>query len=107
MIFIGYEPNTKEYCFWSQQQHGVFISTRAIFDERIFPYCSRGKEDGPPPIPVEEENPGSEDPNAEAMDDSSQVDDHRLGDLDPRRDILVQKLLGFGLPPTRSWTVIW
>ena len=93
MIFIGYKPNTKGYCFWSQQQHRVFISTRAIFDERIFPYCSRGKEDGAAPIPTEEENP-----QAEAMDNSSQVDDHRLGDLDTHRDILVQQPLGFGLP---------
>ena len=93
MIFIGYEPNTKGYCFWSQQQRRVFISTRAIFDERIFPYCSRGKEDEPAPIPVEEENP-----QAEAMDNSLQVDDHHLGDPNPCRDILVQQPLGFCLP---------
>ena len=91
MIFIGYEPNTKGYCFWSQQRHRVFISTRAIFDKQVFPYCSRGKEDGPAPIPAEEENP-------QAMDDSSQVDDHCLGDPDPRHNILIQQPLGFGLP---------
>ena len=68
MMFIGYEPNTKKYCFWSQQQQQVFISTRAIFDEQVFPYYSRGKEDGPAPILVEEENP--------ARYDSSQDDDH-------------------------------
>jgi len=27
----------------------------AIFDEKVFPYCSRDKEDGPTPIPVEED----------------------------------------------------
>ena len=91
MIFIGYKPNTKEYRFWSQQQRRVFISTRAIFDERVFPYCSRGKEDGPAPIPAEEENP-------QAMDDSSQDDDHRFRYPEPGHDILVQQPLGFGLP---------
>ena len=91
MIFIGYEPNTKGDRFWSQQQCRVFIFTRAIFDERVFPYYSRGKEDGPAPIPAKEENP-------QAMDDSSQDDDHRLRDPDPRRDILVQQPRGFGLP---------
>ena len=77
----------------------MFISTRAIFDERIFPYCSRGKEDGPAPIPVEEENPGSEHPQAEADYDSSQVDDHRLGDPDPRRDVLLQQPVTGGTCP--------
>jgi len=35
----------------------VFISTNTIFDEKVFPYCSRDKEDGPDPIPVDEEDP--------------------------------------------------
>ena len=91
MIFIGYKPNTKGYRFWSQQQHWVFISTRAIFDEQVFPYCSRSKEDGPAPIPVEEENP-------QAIDDSSQDDDHHVRDPEPRHDILVHQPLGQGLP---------
>jgi hypothetical protein len=56
MIFIGYEPNTKGYRFWSTERRRVFISTNAIFDEKVFPYCSRNKEDGPTPIPVEDEN---------------------------------------------------
>ena len=86
-----YKPNIKGYHFWSQQRRQVFISTRAIFDERVFSYCSRGKEDGPAPIPAEEEN-------LQAIDDSSQDDDHRLGDPNPRHDILVQQPLGFGLP---------
>ena len=81
----------KGYHFWSQQRRRVFISTRAIFDERVFPYCFRGKEDGPAPIPVEEENP-------QAMDDSSQEDDHRPRDLELRHDILVQQPLGLGFP---------
>ena len=44
MIFIGYELNTKGYCFWSQQHRQVVISTNAIFDETVFPYCSKGQE---------------------------------------------------------------
>ena len=55
MIFIGYEPNTKGYCFWSQQCRRVFISTNAIFDKTVFPYCSKGQEDGPATIPLQEE----------------------------------------------------
>ena len=74
MIFIGYEWNTKGYCFWSQQCQQVFISTRAIFSEQVFPYCSRGKKDGPAPIPVEEQNP-------QAKDNSSQDDDQLLFQL--------------------------
>ena len=62
-----------------------------MFDEQVFPYCSRGKEDGPAPIPAEEENP-------QAMDDSSQDDDHCVRDPEPHHDILVQQLLGLGLP---------
>src|SRR6266702_2373122 len=55
MIFIGYELSTKGYHFWSKQQHRVFISTNAIFDENVFPYCSKDQEDGPSPIPIEDE----------------------------------------------------
>ena len=52
MIFIGYPPNSKAYCFWSQDHRRVYESTTAIFDERIFPYCSKENQDGPqPPIP--------------------------------------------------------
>ena len=91
MIFIGYEPNTKGYCFWSQQRQRVFISTRVIFNEGVFPYCSRGKEDGPAPISAKEEN-------LQAMVDSSQDDDHQPRDPEPCCDILVQQPLGFGLP---------
>jgi hypothetical protein len=56
MIFIGYESNTKGYRFWSKERRRVFISMNAIFDEKDFPYCSRNKEDGPTPIPVEDDN---------------------------------------------------
>jgi hypothetical protein len=36
MIFIGYEPNTKGYRFWSKERRRVFIATNAIFDEKFF-----------------------------------------------------------------------
>ena len=57
MIFIGYEPNTKGYCFWFTAQHRVFILTHALFDETVFPFHSRNQTDEPAPIPVEEERP--------------------------------------------------
>ena len=57
MAFIGYKPNTKRYCFWSTAQHRVFISTHVLFDETVFPFCSRNQTDGPAPIPVKEERP--------------------------------------------------
>ena len=49
------ELNTKGYHFWSQQHRQVFISTTAIFDKTIFPYCSKGQEDGPATIPLQKE----------------------------------------------------
>jgi len=57
IIFIGYQPNTQGYHFWSKERTQVFISMNAIFDEKGFPYCSRDKEDGSAPIPIEEEDP--------------------------------------------------
>ena len=57
MIFIGYEPHTKGYRFWSQQCRRVFISTNAVFDETIFPHCSKSQEDGPAIIPHQEDLP--------------------------------------------------
>ena len=52
MIFIGYPPNSKAYRFWSQDRQWVNESTTAIFDERMFSYCSKENQDRPrPPIP--------------------------------------------------------
>ena len=65
MVFIGYEPNTKGYCFWSTTQHRVFISIHVLFDEMIFPFCSRNQTDGPATIPVEEERPTAYDESSE------------------------------------------
>ena len=50
MIFIGYPPNSKAYRFWSQDRRRVYESTTAIFDKRIFPYCSKENQDGPRPL---------------------------------------------------------
>ena len=44
MVFIGYEPNTKRYYFWSTARHKMFISTHMLFDEIVFPFCSRIKQ---------------------------------------------------------------
>ena len=57
MVFTGYKPNIKGYYFWLTTQHRVFISTHVLFDETVFPFCSRNQTDGPAPIPVEEERP--------------------------------------------------
>ena len=57
MVFIEYKPNMKEYRFWSTARYRVFISTHVLFDEMIFPFCSRNQTDGPAPIPIEEERP--------------------------------------------------
>jgi len=32
IVFIGYESNTKGYCFWSKEMRQVFISTNTIFN---------------------------------------------------------------------------
>ena len=57
MTFIGYEPNTKGWHFWSKTKHWVVIATNATFDENFFPHCSRHQEDGSAPIPIEDHDP--------------------------------------------------
>src|SRR6266702_1084985 len=91
MIFIGYEPNTKGYCFWLKTRHSVFISTNAVFDENMFPYCSKDQEDRPTPIPIEDEP-------LEAADNLSDHEDTQRN-LDPPRDVYLQLPLGLGQPP--------
>jgi hypothetical protein len=59
-----------------------------IFDENIFPYCSRNKEDGSTPIPVEDENLFS------TLDDLPTEDTQPTKDLEPSRDINVPLPLG-------------
>ena len=43
MTFIGYEPGTKGYCFWSKIRRMVVISSTATFDEFNLPNCRREK----------------------------------------------------------------
>ena len=76
MIFIGYELNTKGYCFWSQQRRQVFISTNAIFDEAIFLYCSKGQEDGPATIPLQEELLATSDDQQEPESHTQDLEPH-------------------------------
>ena len=50
MIFIGYEPGTKGYRFWSRTRRTIVISSTTTFDEFNFPNCPREKQpDKPPP----------------------------------------------------------
>ena len=67
----------------------MFILTNVIFDENVFPYYSRNKEDGPAPIPVEEED----------LINDLIKDNTRRRNLEPSRDILVPIPLGLGYQP--------
>ena len=64
MIFIGYKPNMKGWCFWSKTKHHVVVATNATFDEESFPQCFKGQEDGPAPIPI---------PDDEESDQESEI----------------------------------
>ena len=57
MTFIGYEPNTKGWHFWSETKHWVVVANNATFDENFFPHCSRHQEDGLAPISIEDHDP--------------------------------------------------
>jgi len=93
MIFIGYEPNTKGYCFWSKERRQVFISTNAIFNKNVFSYCSRDKEDRFAPISVEEEDP---------IDDFTK-DDIQRQNPEPSQDILIPISLGLDHQPNQPY----
>ena len=94
VIFSGYELNTKGYCFWSQQHKQVFISTNAVFDETIFPYCSKDQEDRPATIPLQEELPTT-------SNDQQESESHTQ-DPEPHWDIYTQLPIGFGQDPNQS-----
>jgi len=91
MIFIGYVLNTKGYHFWSKERKQVFLLTNAIFDEKVFPYCPRDKEDGPTPIQVEEED---------SIDNLTKNDIWRR-DPEPSQNILIPIPLGLGHQPNQ------
>ena len=76
MIFIGYKLNTKGYHFWSQQHRQVFISTNAVFDKTVFPYCSKGQEDRPATIPLQEELPTTSDHQQESESHTQDPEPH-------------------------------
>ena len=89
MVFIGYEPNTKGYRFWSTARHRVFILTHVLFDETVFSFCSRNQTDGPVPIPVKEERPA-------AYDEPSTKETRR--NPEPSQDHYIQVPLGINNP---------
>ena len=64
MIFIGYEPNTKGWHFWSKTKYHIVITTNTTFDEDSFLQCSKGQEDRPAPIPI---------PDDQESDQESQI----------------------------------
>ena len=97
IVFIGYESNTKGYCFWLSAQHRVFISTHVLFDEIIFSFCSRSQTDGPAPISVEEERPT-------AYDKPSTEETGTLSKLLHTNSSWYQHLQSTS---TRCWACIW
>ena len=97
MTFIGYEPNTKGYRFWLKERRRVFVSTNAIFDEKVLPYCSRDKADGHTPIPIEDENLFI------AFDNLPSDDTRNHRDPEPSRDINVPLPLGLGQLPNQPF----
>jgi len=67
MIFLGYEPGTKGYCFL-RNNRSIYVETTATFVENLFPNCPeeklKKKIDIPEPIhPSEEEASGNNDDN--------------------------------------------
>ena len=97
MTFIDYEPNTKGYFFWSKERRRVFVSPNIIFDEKVFPYCSRDKADGHPPIPIEDENLFT------ALDNLPSDDTQNQREPEPSRDINVPLPLGLGQLPNQPF----
>ena len=73
------------------------MSTNAIFDEKVFPYCSRDKANGHTPIPIEDENLFT------ALDDLPSDDTRNHRDLEPSRDINVPLPLGLGQLPNQPF----
>ena len=61
-----------------------------IFDEKVFPYCSRDKEEGPARIPIEED----------PINDLTKNNTQRR-DLELSRDILIPIPLGLGHQPNQ------
>ena len=87
MTFIGYEPGTKGYCFWSKLRRMVVISSTAAFDEFDLPHCPREKllDKSPPPENQSPEMSNSKDMghdhNDQGGDDSHQPPDHNQPEI--------------------------
>ena len=73
------------------------MSTNAIFNEKVFTYCSRDKADGHTPIPIEDKNLFT------ALDDLSLDDNQNQRDPEPSRDINVPLPLGLGQIPNQPF----
>ena len=85
MIFVGYEPGTKGYRFWSRTRRMIVISSIAIFDEFDFPNCPREKlPDKPPPENQSLETNDQRDTN-QGGDNSLQPPDQSQPDPPPPR----------------------
>jgi hypothetical protein len=100
VIFIGYEPGTKGYHFWSKIRRTVVISSTATVDEFDFPNCPREKipdklpsiNQSPNPSDDKESDPGGD--NGHKSLDTFNQDNHQ-----PRN--------GFPGKPTVKLTEPW
>jgi hypothetical protein len=88
MIFIGYEPGTKCYRFWSKIRRTVVISSTATFDEFDVPNCPREKIPDKPPSVNQSPNPSDDKESDPGGDDGHKPpdtfnqDDHQPGNND-------------------------
>ena len=91
MMFIGYEPGTKGYHFWSKIRRTVVISSTATFDEFDFPNCPREKPlDKPPPPEIKSPEMSDSgdldhDHNDQGGDDDLQPPNHDQPETSPPR----------------------
>ena len=91
MMFIGYEPGTKGYRFWSKIRRMVVIPSTAAFDEFDFPNCPREKlQDKPPPPEIQSPETNDSggldhDHNDQGGDDDLQPPDHDQPETPPPR----------------------
>ena len=87
----------KAIAFGRKREDEYSVSTNAIFNEKVFPCCSRDKADEHTPIPIKDENLFT------ALDDlsSNNTRNHRNPELS--RDINVPLPLGLGQFPNQPF----
>jgi len=51
LVFIGYNPSTKEYMLWNPLSHSTVVSTDVVFEETVFPLKTEKTATKPPSIP--------------------------------------------------------